>query len=43
MKFYFAKTYDDVKKIVFTDEKPVSRDRKTVKKVIKKQEKEIEK
>ena len=36
MKFYFAKTYDDVKKIVFTDEKPVSRDRKTVKKVIKK-------
>ena len=43
MKFYFAKTYDDVKKIVFTDEKPVSRDRKTAKKVIKKQEKEIEK
>lgn len=43
MKFYFAKTYDDVKKIVFTDEKPVSRDRKTVKKVTKKQEKEIEK
>ena len=43
MKFYFAKTYDDVKKIVLTDEKPVSRDRKTVKKVIKKQEKEIEK
>ena len=43
MKFYFAKTYDDVKKIVFTDEKPVSRDRKTVKKVTKKEEKEIEK
>ena len=43
MKFYFAKTYDDVKKIVFTDEKPVSRDRKTVKRVTKKQEKEIEK
>ena len=43
MKFHFAETYDDVKKIVFTDKKPVSRDRKTVKKVTKKQEKEIEK
>jgi len=42
MKFYFAKTYDDVKKIVFTDKKLLSRDKKTVKKVTKKQEKEIE-
>ena len=31
MKFYFAKTYDDVKKVVF-----VNKDTKKVKKVVKK-------
>ena len=43
MKFYFAKTYDDVKKIVFVDKKAILKDKKTVKKVAKKEEKEIDK
>ena len=41
MKFYFAKTYDDVKKVVFVDKD--TKKSKNVKKVSKKEEKEIDK
>ena len=35
MKFYFAKTYDDVKKIVFVDKNRVPKAKKAVKKATK--------
>ena len=43
MKFYFAKTYDDVKKIVFKDEKKAKKvvTKKVAKKVSEKKENKV--